>query len=226
MGAAKTAQAMNKNFGVHPDVLKLGLVSFLTDVSSEMILSVFAIFFTTVVGASSALLGLVEGFADFSVADSVAGWLSDKTGKRKAFALARYGFSTTAKIILLLTGSVVALSFFRVVERLEQKFPQPAAGCMAIGDSPRRKSAAIHSVYTRHSIKVELFSVPSSQIVCFRGWERLHAALIAGALWALHQHRSSSSWLRCSRLRQSVYLCSSTVWRLQSPTSRFVSAAA
>ena len=52
--------------GVHPDVLKLGLVSFLTDVSSEMIFSVFAVFFTTVAGASSALLGLVEGFADFS----------------------------------------------------------------------------------------------------------------------------------------------------------------
>jgi hypothetical protein len=57
---------MNRRFGVHPDVLKLGLVSFLTDVSSEMIFSVFAIFFTTIAGASSALLGLVEGFADFS----------------------------------------------------------------------------------------------------------------------------------------------------------------
>ena len=29
---------------VHPDVLKLGMVSFLTDVSSEAIFSVFAIF--------------------------------------------------------------------------------------------------------------------------------------------------------------------------------------
>ena len=57
---------MNRKFGVHPDVLKLGLVSFFTDVSSEMIFSVFAIFFTTIAGASSALLGLVEGFADFS----------------------------------------------------------------------------------------------------------------------------------------------------------------
>ena len=29
-----------KKFGVHPDVLKLGLVSFLTDLSSEIIFSV------------------------------------------------------------------------------------------------------------------------------------------------------------------------------------------
>ena len=39
---------------VHPDVLKLGLVSFLTDLSSEMIFSVFAVFFTRIAGASSA----------------------------------------------------------------------------------------------------------------------------------------------------------------------------
>jgi hypothetical protein len=51
---------------LHPDILKLGLVSFLTDLSSEMIFSVFALFFTTVAGASSALLGLIEGLADFS----------------------------------------------------------------------------------------------------------------------------------------------------------------
>jgi MFS family permease len=110
--------------GVHPDVLKLGLVSFLTDVSSEMIFSVFAVFFTTIAGASSALLGLVEGFADFSASslDYVAGWLSDKTGKRKAFALAGYGFSTVAKIILLFANSVAALSFFRVIERLGKSF--------------------------------------------------------------------------------------------------------
>ncbi len=118
---------MNRKFGVHPDVLKLGLVSFLTDVSSEMIFSVFAIFFTTIAGASSALLGLVEGFADFSASslDFVAGWLSDKTGKRKVFALAGYGFSTVAKVILLFANSVGALSFFRVIERLGKSFRGP-----------------------------------------------------------------------------------------------------
>jgi MFS family permease len=111
---------MKARFGVHPEVLKLGLVSFLTDVSSEMIFSVFAIFFTTIAGASSALLGLVEGLADFSASslDFVAGWLSDYSGRRKVFALAGYVFSTAAKIILLAASSVAALGVFRVVERL------------------------------------------------------------------------------------------------------------
>ena len=108
-------------------MLKLGLVSFLTDISSEMIFSVFAVFFTTIAGASSALLGLVEGFSDFSASslDYVAGWMSDETGKRKVFALAGYSFSTLAKVILLVANSVMALSFFRVIERLGKSFRGP-----------------------------------------------------------------------------------------------------
>ena len=113
--------------GVHPDVLKLGLVSFLTDLSSEMIFSVFAIFFTTVAGASAALLGLVEGLADLSASslNYYAGWLSDRSGKRKIFALAGYGFSTLAKVILLVSNSVTGLTLFRVIERLGKGFRGP-----------------------------------------------------------------------------------------------------
>ena len=116
-----------KKFGVHPDVLKLGLVSFLTDLSSEIIFSVFAIFFTTVTGASAALLGLVEGMADLSASslNYLSGWWSDRTGQRKAFALAGYGFSTLAKVLLLISSSVAGLAAFRVIERLGKSFRGP-----------------------------------------------------------------------------------------------------
>jgi MFS family permease len=112
---------------LHPDILKLGLVSFLTDVSSEMIFSVFAVFFTTVAGASSALLGLIEGLADFSASslNYLAGWLSDRSGKRKVFAIAGYGFSTLAKSILLVCTSIAGLGVFRVVERLGKSLRSP-----------------------------------------------------------------------------------------------------
>jgi MFS family permease len=112
---------------LHPDVLKLGMVSFLTDVSSEMIFAVFAVFFTTVAGASSALLGLIEGLADFSASslNYLAGWMSDRSGQRKRFAIAGYAFSTLAKIILLASSSIAALSVFRVIERLGKGFRGP-----------------------------------------------------------------------------------------------------
>ena len=118
---------MNKRLRIHPGVLKLGLVSFLTDLSSEMIFSVFAVFFTAIAGASSALLGIVEGLADFSASalDYVAGWLSDRTGKHKRLALAGYGFSTAAKVIPLVASSLTALGGFRVIERLGKSFRGP-----------------------------------------------------------------------------------------------------
>ncbi|OGV75861.1 MAG: MFS transporter [Methylotenera sp. RIFCSPLOWO2_02_FULL_45_14] len=129
-------------FGIHPDVIKLGFVSLLTDLSSEMIFSVFAIFFTTVAGASTALLGLVEGFADLSASslNYLSGWLSDRTGKRKIFALAGYGFSTLAKIILLVSSSVVGLGAFRVIERLGKGFRGPPrdAWLSAVADKANR----------------------------------------------------------------------------------------
>ena len=126
-----TAPAANpvqrQRWGVHPDILKLGLVSFLTDLSSEMIFSVFAVFFTTVAGASSALLGLIEGLADFSASlfNYLAGWLSDRSGRRKPFAIAGYGFSALAKTILLIGQSITGLGLFRVIERLGKGFRGP-----------------------------------------------------------------------------------------------------
>ena len=127
---------------MHPDVLKLGLVSFLTDLSSEMIFSVFAIFFTTIAGASAALLGFVEGLADLSASslNYYAGWLSDRTGKRKIFALAGYGFSTLAKVILLVSSSITGLTVFRVIERLGKGFRGPPrdAWLSAVADKGSR----------------------------------------------------------------------------------------
>ncbi len=114
-------------FNVHPDVVKLGLVSFLTDVSSEAIFSVFSVFFTTIAGASAALLGLVEGLADFSASslDYLSGWLADRSGKNKPLAMLGYFFSTLAKITLLVASSVTALALFRVIERLGKSFRGP-----------------------------------------------------------------------------------------------------
>lgn len=131
-----------KILGVDGDVVKLGIVSFLTDISSESIFSVFSVFFTVIIGASASLLGIIEGLADFSASslDYLAGWLSDKTGKRKPLALTGYGFSTIAKMMLLLANSVFMLGAFRVIERLGKSFrgaPRDA-WLSAIADSSNR----------------------------------------------------------------------------------------
>jgi MFS family permease len=147
--ASAPAMASAKRHRLHPDILKLGFVSFLTDLSSEMIFSVFAIFFTTIAGASASLLGLIEGLADFSASslNYLAGWLSDRSGKRKSFAIAGYGFSTLAKTILLVTNSILGLSLFRVIERLGKGFrgpPRDAWLSSIAGEKSRGYSFGVH----------------------------------------------------------------------------------
>ena len=114
-----------------------------------MIFAVFAIFFTTIAGGSAALLGIVEGLADFasSALDYVAGWLSDKTGNHRAFVAAGYGFSTASKTILLVANSVAALSGFRVIERLGKSFrgpPRDAWLALIAAQSVRGYSFGVH----------------------------------------------------------------------------------
>lgn len=121
-----TMQKKN-NWKLNRNVLLLGFVSFLTDVSSEMIFSVFSIFFTVILGASAFLLGIVEGLADFSASalDYVSGFISDRTGKRKPYTILGYAFSTAAKTILLFANTVLSVFVFRVVERLGKSFRSP-----------------------------------------------------------------------------------------------------
>ncbi|MCX5708298.1 MAG: MFS transporter, partial [Candidatus Omnitrophica bacterium] len=46
------------------NIIILGITSFLTDVSSEMIYPILPVFLVTTLGASPAILGLIEGIAE------------------------------------------------------------------------------------------------------------------------------------------------------------------
>lgn len=196
--ATMSRETPSEKFGVHPDVLKLGLVSFLTDLSSEMIFSVFAIFFTSIAGASAALLGVIEGLADLSASslNYLSGWLSDRTGKRKIFALAGYGFSTLAKIILLVSSSVAGLSIFRVIERLGKSFRGPPrdAWLSAVADKGKRgysfgvhkaldKSGAVLGPLCAYALLSWLGEEKSTFQILF--WIALIPALLSIAIFGL-----------------------------------------
>ncbi len=68
-----------------PTVILLGFTSLFTDVGSEMIFPLLPVFVTVTLGASPALLGVVEGaaYTVSSVLKLAAGRLSDRLGKRR-----------------------------------------------------------------------------------------------------------------------------------------------
>lgn len=61
-------------------VWALGLVSLFMDISSEMIHGLLPVFLVSTLGASPALLGLIEGLAEAtaSITKVFSGWLSDR----------------------------------------------------------------------------------------------------------------------------------------------------
>jgi len=101
------------------DIYIFGLVSFLTDISSEMIFSVFGLFLGVMMGVSAPLIGLIEGFADTSASllEVFSGYVSDKFKNRKTLVVLGYGLSTLAKILLPFATTVRSLFAFRTFER-------------------------------------------------------------------------------------------------------------
>jgi len=94
-------------FGLGFNIIALGVTSFLTDVSSEMIFSLLPWFTVNLLGASAAALGLIEGLAESaaSLLKVVSGWWSDKVGRRKPFVVSGYWLSTVTKPFLTLATS-------------------------------------------------------------------------------------------------------------------------
>ncbi|MFQ6051846.1 MAG: MFS transporter [Candidatus Hydrothermarchaeota archaeon] len=93
---------MRANFkGIDINIILLGIVSFLTDASTEMILPVLPMFITTL-GGSGLIIGLIGGLGDSiaSVLKVFSGYWSDRLGRRKIFVFSGYATSSISKLIL------------------------------------------------------------------------------------------------------------------------------
>ncbi|MDI6840546.1 MAG: MFS transporter [bacterium] len=88
------------------NVILLGVVSFLNDVSGDMILPILPMFITSL-GGSSLVIGLIGGLRDCvgSMLKVLAGFWSDKLGRRKIFV--DYGYFTSSSFRLLLPFSTI-----------------------------------------------------------------------------------------------------------------------
>jgi MFS family permease len=101
------------------NVLILGVVSFFTDVSSEMILILLPLFYLTL-GAGGAAIGLIEGLAESvsSLMKVFSGWYSDKIGRKKIFVGSGYCLSAVTKIFFAIATTWPQVLVIRFTERL------------------------------------------------------------------------------------------------------------
>jgi MFS family permease len=101
-------------------VRALGLVSMLTDASSEAVYPVLPLFLTNVIGAPVAAIGLIESLAEATaaIAKVFSGRLSDRVGKRRPLVLLGYSLSNLVKPALALVPSWPWALALRVTDRL------------------------------------------------------------------------------------------------------------
>lgn len=101
------------------NVILLGIVSFINDTSSKIIVPLLPLFIAQLGGGGLAV-GLIAGLSDSaaSLAKLLAGYWSDRLGRRKPFVLVGYALSALAKLLLALAGSWPQVLTLRVAERL------------------------------------------------------------------------------------------------------------
>lgn len=101
------------------NILLLGLVSFINDTSSKIILPVLPLFIKELGGGGMAI-GIISGVSDSvaSLFNMLAGYWSDRAGKRKGFVFGGYFISAIAKLLFAFASLWQHVLLLRVAERL------------------------------------------------------------------------------------------------------------
>ena len=145
----KTYLRRGKILGLNPNVFFLGIVSLLTDVSSEMIFTLVPLFLSNVLGAATTIIGLIGGLSEST--DAIfrifSGWFSDRIGKRKPLAVLGYSISTVAKPFMYLAsnwGAVLAIRFSDRVGKGIRTSPRDALVADSVSARERGKGFGLH----------------------------------------------------------------------------------
>ena len=109
----------NKKTFIAANIIILGLVSFFTDISTEMVYPILPIYLTSVMGATPAIIGIIEGLAESlaSIIKLLSGIIADKYGNKKRLAFIGYSSSVINKIIILASVTWTGVLLARIVDR-------------------------------------------------------------------------------------------------------------
>lgn len=101
------------------NIVLLGLVSLFVDMSTEMVYPLVPLFLTATLGASPAIVGVIEGIAESiaSLLKVFSGYIGDVYHNKKRLAFAGYSASIIYKIVLLLAASWPGVLVARVIDR-------------------------------------------------------------------------------------------------------------
>lgn len=101
-------------------VVSLGVVSLLTDISSESVAAILPLYLTGVLGLSTIAYGFIDGIYQgiSAIVRIGGGWLADRTDQPKWVAFGGYGISALARVWLLFASGFASVVGVVAVDRL------------------------------------------------------------------------------------------------------------
>lgn len=142
------AEVSDKSRVLKRNIVLLGLVSLITDVSSEIMMPVLPLFIVAL-GGSAIVIGLIGGVSD-SIASFFkvfSGRLSDKFRQRKKFVVGGYSTSAVSKLGIALSVTWPQVFITRSIERTGKGLrdaPRDAIIAGSISKEVRGKAFGIH----------------------------------------------------------------------------------
>ncbi|CAG0989676.1 hypothetical protein PLCT2_02399 [Planctomycetaceae bacterium] len=127
------------------NVLAVGVVSLLTDASSEMILPFLPLFVASLPGGGALFVGVIEGVADTvsALLKLVSGRWADKLGRNRPFMLGGYGLSALARPFIALAVFPWHVLAVRSVDRVGKGLrSSPRDALLALSVPPENHGAA------------------------------------------------------------------------------------
>jgi MFS family permease len=131
------------------NVRAASIASFLTDVSSEMVLNLVPLFLANVLGVRTVVIGLIEGTgtATAGLLNVIAGWLSDRLRARKNLAVAGYAVSACAKPFFAVATSWPLVAAVRWADRVGKGIrsaPRDALVAASVDETQRGLAFGLH----------------------------------------------------------------------------------
>jgi MFS family permease len=131
------------------NVIALGVVSLLTDFSSDMIYPLLPVFLTATLGAGPAVLGIIEGVAEAtaSLLKLFSGVWSDRVGKKKPLVVAGYLLSSVARPLMGFASAWVHVLAVRFSDRIGKGIrssPRDALIAASVPAEDRGRAYGLH----------------------------------------------------------------------------------
>ncbi len=120
------------------NVVAIGLVSLLNDISSEIIYPLLPLFLAITLGASPAIIGTIEGAAESvsSLLKLFSGYFSDRRGKRKGLVVFGYALAGVARPLLAFATSWYQVLAIRLTDRVGKGIRSAPRDAMIADASP------------------------------------------------------------------------------------------